>query len=72
METMIYIFVLFKAIKHYMKTDQKIVNNLINENISPLRVSLAHLIKTRWVIFDDKQFISQHTFNIIHQLIYVS
>ncbi len=40
-----------------MKYDQKIVNNLINENIFPLKVSS---FKARRVIFDDKQFTTTH------------
>ncbi len=42
-----------------MKTAQKIVNNLINETIFPLK-----LIKARWMIFVDNQFMSKHTFHI--------
>ncbi len=43
-----------------MKTAQKIINNLINENISPLNVS------SLWqnVIFGDNQFMSKYTFHI--------
>ncbi len=41
-----------------MKTAQKIVNNLINENIFPLKIS------SRYVIFGDNQFMSKHTFHI--------
>ncbi len=39
LDILIYIFVLFIAIKNDKKTAQKIVNNLINENIFPLKVS---------------------------------
>ncbi len=37
-----------------MKTAQKIVNNLTNENIFQLKV-----IKTRWVIFEENLFMSE-------------
>ncbi len=40
-------FLLFKAFKSDMKTAKKIVNNLINVNIFPLKV-----------IFGDNQFMS--------------
>ncbi len=40
LNTLTYIFFyLFITIKSDMKTGQKIVNNLINENIFPLKVS---------------------------------
>ncbi len=51
MDTLTYIFLLFTTIKNDMKTTPKIVNNLIIENIFPLKVS-------------DNQFMSKHTFYI--------
>ncbi len=39
-----------------MKTAQEIVNNLITDNMVPLKV--------RCVIFGDNQFMSKHTFDI--------
>ncbi len=42
--------------KRDMKTAQKIVNNLINENIFLLKVS------TSWVIFGDRQFMAKHRY----------
>ncbi len=50
-----------------MKTVQKIVDNLINENIFPLK-----LIKTRRVIFRDNQFMSKYTFHLQNSSIYLS
>ncbi len=47
-----------------MKTAQKIVNNLINENIFPLKFNSS--IKRRWVIFEDNQFMSKHSFHRIN------
>ncbi len=52
-------FVLFKDITSEMKTYQKIIINLINENILK-----RHHIKTRWMIFEDKQFVWKHIFYI--------
>ncbi len=42
-----------------MKTAQKIVNNLINENMS----FKGQLIKTRYMIFWDNQFMSKYIFH---------
>ncbi len=39
LDTLIYIFLLFITIKSDIKSAQKIVNNLINENIFPFKVS---------------------------------
>ncbi len=39
MDTLIDIFFLFITIKSDMKSAQKIVNNLVNEDIFPLKVS---------------------------------
>ncbi len=38
-----------------------IVNNLINENIFLLKI---RSFKTGWVIFEDSQFMLNHTFHI--------
>ncbi len=43
-----------------MKTVMKIINNLINENMS----LKGKLFKTRWVISEDNQFMLKHTFYI--------
>ncbi len=45
-----------------MRTAQKIVNNLINENIFPF--NKGQLIKTRGVIFRDNRFMSKRPFHI--------
>ncbi len=39
MDTLMYIYLLFKAIKSGMQTAQNIINNFINEDILPLKVS---------------------------------
>ncbi len=55
---LIFFFIwLFITFKSYMKTSQKIVNNLINENIFPFK---GQLIKKRWAIFEDNQFMWKH------------
>ncbi len=61
-------FVLVKTIERNMTIVQKIVNNLINTNIFPLR---GQLIKTGWVIFGDNQFMSKHTFHRINTSTYL-
>ncbi len=43
-------FDLFTAIKHDMKTAQKIVNNIINENIFPLMISSLKLHDSQCVV----------------------
>ncbi len=53
---------LFISIKSDLKIAQKIDNNLINENM---------LIKTRYVIFGDNQFMSKHTLHIINPSAYM-
>ncbi len=50
-----------------MNTAQKIVNNLINENILPYK---GQLIKTRW-IFGDNQFMSKDTFHLQNPSVYL-
>ncbi len=60
LDTLIYTFLLFITIKTYMKSAQKIVNNLINENVFVLKV----LIKTEHVIFGLYQFMPKHILHI--------
>ncbi len=53
-----------------MKTVEKIVNNLLNENIFALNSVKGQLIKKICVIFGDNQFMSKHTFHIQYPSIY--
>ncbi len=58
------------TIKSNMKIAQKIVNNVINENVFPLNIK-DQLIKTRLVIFGDNQFMSKYTFHRINPSTYL-
>ncbi len=51
----------------YNQSDIKLHNNLLNENIC----LKSQLIKTTWVIFEDNQFMSKHTFHKQTLLIYL-